>query len=128
MASFFHGTGTGGKRDTVRKRHQTPVRLWSIGGQACCGLVRELFGEYLREHDRDVRRDRGVGLDAEAVLERDMGKLGEFGPPAADGVRRGWGTALGCCLRRIGEGTGAVKRTYAGPEAGAWVLRSPRCY
>ena len=106
----------GGKKD------RTPARLRSIGGRGSEGLVRELFGEYLREHDRDLRREWGVGFDAEAALEGDVRKLGkEFGPPdgrlllASDGEE---GPALGyCCLRRIGEGTGEVKRTYVWPEA-----------
>lgn len=40
-----------------RKKRRTQVRLRSIKVQACGGLVRELFGEYLREHDRDIRRE-----------------------------------------------------------------------
>ena len=105
------------------KKGRGPSRVRSIEGRGSEGLVRELFGEYLREHDRDLRREWGVGFDAEAALERDMReKLGEeFGPPdgrlllAYDGEES---PALGCCcLRGIGEGTGEVKRTYVRPEA-----------
>lgn len=84
-------------------------------------IVDELFGEYLREHDGDLRREWGVGFDVAATLERNLGRLEEFRSP--DGrlllaLDRKGGRALGCCcLRRVGERTGEVKRTYVRPKA-----------
>lgn len=108
------------------------MRVRSIEGQDSEGTARELFGEYLRKHDRGLRGKWGVGFDAEAALVQDVRRLREFMPPdgrllvAFDGEE---GAALGCCcLQWIGEGVGEIKRTYVRPEArGQGVGRALLC-
>jgi GNAT superfamily N-acetyltransferase len=82
------------------------------------GMVRDLFGEYLRWVCAKIYQEYHAVFDAEAILAHDMETIDIFLPPKgllllaieAD-------AAAGCaCTRTIGEKVGEMKRMYVRPE------------
>jgi GNAT superfamily N-acetyltransferase len=80
--------------------------------------VRLLFWEYLQWANAMVGREFGVTFDIETMLKQDMKDLAIFFPPPGRLLLATYETKLAGigCMRKIGEGTGEIKRMYVRPS------------
>jgi GNAT superfamily N-acetyltransferase len=108
-------------RTPIARRRAVPVAVDAVVRDARLpeelAAVERLWLEYLSWGNDEMEARHGFRLPVREAVDHDLGEIGVFQPPGGRivlAVDRGSAFGIGC-LRRIGPGTGEIKRMYVEP-------------